>query len=153
MLNVRVADGKYLRKLTSCLVSCIACSTFGKRSPNSEATASFAETTKLLKASRTPTLVRHLPVSKMLSRCLNTIRVDSGGNNFRMDLTAAIAADRTTSPLSMYSSKRTGSERSKIGAMAAPMILAKDWKAIAADSRSKPDFLLVAKECRVFKTS
>ena len=142
-----------VHQLTSCLVSCMADSTFGKRLPNSAATASFAVTTKLLKASRTPILVLHLPASKMLSRCLNTTRVDSGGNNFKIDLTAEVAADRTTSPLSMYNSKRIGSEGSNIGTIAAPIILAKDWKAIAADSRSNPDFLLVAKECRIFNTS
>ena len=33
------------------------------------------------------------------------------------------------------------------------MMWANDWNAIAADSRSYPDFLLVAKLCRVLRIS
>ena len=38
------------------------------------------------------------------------------------------------------------------GAMGGPRITAKEWKAMAADSLSNPDFLFVAKSCRVLRT-
>lgn len=40
----------------------------------------------------------------------------------------------------------------RMGADGGPNIVAKDWKAIAADSRSYPDFLFVANAWRVDKT-
>ena len=90
-----------IHQLTSCLVSCIAASIFGRVAPSCAATASRAGVTKDLKASNTPTLVRHLPFSRMVSNVLNTMRVDSGGKIFKMALTAVVAALRTTSPLSI----------------------------------------------------
>lgn len=104
--------------------------------PSSAATASRADVTKVLKASNTPTLVRHFPFSRIVSSVLNTMRVDSGGKSFKTALTAAVAALRTTSPLSIYSSNKIGKESRRMGATGGPKILAKDWKAMAADSRS-----------------
>ena len=111
---------------TSFLVSCIADSTLGRTTPSSAATGSLARGTKPLRASRTPTLVCHLPFSRISSRLRNTIRVDSGGNRFRMALVAFTAAERTTSPLSAYKSKRMGSDGSNRGALAVPRIEASD---------------------------
>lgn len=122
--------------LTSCFVSCMAASTWGRTSPSSLATSSRAVLAKLLKASKTPTLVRHLASASMPSRTLNTIRVDSGGNSFRIAFTARDDALRTTSPLSMYRSKSSGRNGSSMGPIGGPMILARDWKPTAPDSRS-----------------
>ena len=134
------------------MVSCIAASILGRVTPSSAATKSRAEVTNDLNDSSTPTFVRHLPLSRIDSRWRKTILVDSGGNSFKMDLTAVVAAARTTSPLSMYKSNRTGSEGRRMGAIGAPKMVAKELKARAADSRSKPDFLLVAKPWSVGRT-
>lgn len=147
VIIVRSDRGKTGR--TSCFVSCIAASIFGRTTANSAATASLAEDTKERKASRTPTFVRHFPASKIISRARKTTRVASGGNNLRIAFTAAPAAMRTTSPLSMYSSKMTGRDGNNSGAAGAPSTFARDWKAIAEDSRSNPDFLLVTKPWRI----
>jgi len=69
--------------------------------------------------------------------------MDSGGKSCKIALAADFAAVRTTSPLSAYKSNRMGREGSSRGAAGAPRIEASDWKAIAADSRSYPDFLFV----------
>lgn len=45
-----------------------------------------------------------------------------------------------------------GNDGSNNGATDGPRMFASDWKPIAADSRSYPDFLLVANEWRPFKT-
>lgn len=107
-------------------MSCIAPSTFGRTSPNWAATASLAGTTKLFMASKTPTFVRHFPPSNIFSKVSNTMRVDSGGHNFKMDLTADVAAKRTTSPLSIYRSNKMGREGSNRGMHGEPRMVARE---------------------------
>ena len=119
---------------------------------SSVATASSAPITNVLIASSAPAFARHLPFSMTPSSILKTNRVDSGGNSFKIAFVAAAAAWRTTSPLSMKRSKNVGRDESKTGAAEGPRTAAKDWNAMAADSRSYPDDLLVAKLWIVAKT-
>ena len=118
------------------MVSCIAASTLGIVVPSSFATASLALFANDLMASSTPTLARHLPFSRISSSVLKTMRVDSGGKSLRIAFVAEVAAERTTSPLSMYNSYRTESDGRRVGAQGAPRTVARDWKAMAALSRS-----------------